>query len=111
MGRMAGDEVLLDGEMTSGGQVFLFDGETNVKQLVPARKTSGKKRLTRNQLIAQLGPGVWKLPPQDWLLAFRRHDGSVEIRNVHGSLDDARRSRDDALKSGRYLYSWLRELR
>ncbi len=62
-------------------------------------------------LIAQLPPGVWKIPPCRWVLSLRKHDGEKEIRTVRGNLTEVRTRRDTLMATGRYTMAWLIESR
>jgi hypothetical protein len=59
--------------------------------------------------IASLPPGVWKIPPNKWLLSLRKADGTRDIRRVTGTFSEARVARDTYMKTGQYTMSWLIE--
>jgi hypothetical protein len=60
-------------------------------------------------LIRDLPLGVWKIPPRDWLLSLRRHDGMRDIRKVRGTIQEAWAARDAILRSGNHSMAWLME--
>ncbi len=72
-----------------------------------------RKRVVKPQvsILTGLGQGVWRLPPDRWVLSLRRMDGTREIRNLRGDLLKARGRRDELMGTGRYTMAWLMESR
>jgi len=76
------------------------------------RKTRSRapRQASRGEiLIRDLPLGVWKLPPRNWLLSLRRHDGMRDMRKVRGTIEEARAARDVILRAGNHSMAWLME--
>ena len=78
----------------------------------PRTPTTKKvKAYVEDTSVRDLPLGVWRLPPDRWVLSLRRQDGTREIRNVRGDVFAARAHRDSLLGTGRYTMAWLMEAR
>lgn len=75
------------------------------------RVATKMKAVIQPSFVASLPLGVFRLPPDLWMLSLRRNDGTREIRKIRGDLFKARARRDDLMKTGRYTMAWLMEAR
>ena len=73
-------------------------------KIVDLQKRIAEKRAREE---ASFPKTAWRMPPSEWLISLKRFDGSKEYHSVQGSLVDARKARDDLLKTGRYELAWL----
>jgi hypothetical protein len=73
------------------------------------RQRSARKASRGEVLIKDLPLSVWKIPPRNWLLSLRRHDGMRDLRKVRGTIEEARAARDTILRAGNHSMAWLME--